>query len=304
MHSSARCCQQHSAHGRLLDIMSGTTDPEPIELDASEASSAHAVPEARKRQGGPLEDQDVWQHFTKGDRNPTTKRYAVTCQHCQWNSQGGKVDTMRNHLGKCPKLPQQHKRARAAAANAAAAAAQPVQPLISRRQLQQQRQNQTSITDTYLTKAAMTDSAAKWDRKLLYWFADSGLAFAAVDSPWFLTFMNDVRPGYVPAGGLEQLQPAWMSCQHMWHTKLLSSSIAGSTKLRGLLDNEYKAVMVRQKEALDAAVGVTVIIDGWTNVAGKAVYAAIAATNHGQEHLLIVEDVSAEKHDAAWLSGE
>lgn len=72
-----------------------------------------------------------------------------------------------------------------------------------------------------------------------------------------------------------------------------------------LLQDEYQAVLAEIKEEIkQAGDGITISVDGWTDIGKRSLYAVTVVFPDRTLCLLSTEDLSGEKHTAANLEGE
>jgi hypothetical protein len=70
-----------------------------------------------------------------------------------------------------------------------------------------------------------------------------------------------------------------------------------------LLFQEYYSTLAKVRAALSNAWGITIIIDGWTDIQGKSIYNTIYATADGMHLPGEFAEVSSEKHDRHFIKG-
>jgi hypothetical protein len=145
----------------------------------------------------------VRSYFTNiGERNPSTKRYDVSCNLCKCTIRSARQEAMSAHLQSCERASTEIKDE--IRAQLAGAAPDATAPTVSRKGLKRPRPagGQSLVTDSYMSdKPFATTIARSMDLKLLRWLITSGVPFNAVDSNFFLDWVNAISVGrYTPKG--------------------------------------------------------------------------------------------------------
>ena len=89
--------------------------------------------------------------------------------------------------------------------------------------------------------------------------------------------------------------------------KLFQTNVWGSAARRHLTNvlllQEYYDTVMKVRKALEAAWGITIIVDGCTDIQGNSIYATIYVTTDGLHLPGNFEEVSSMKHDRAFIRG-
>ena len=128
------------------------------------------------------------------------------CKFCTFTCDGRVADAEKHIANVCTKVPQELQVA-AQARVASKADSLPVEPLINRSEKRQRTltgsvKKQQSLTVSGQVDSFKVSTAQKqtWDMGLLRWIVMSGIPFNAVNSPFFVTWVNSLRPNYRVVG--------------------------------------------------------------------------------------------------------
>lgn len=114
------------------------------------------------------------------------------------------------------------------------------------------------------------------NRSLTLMFATSGVSFRLADNRYFKILCSMLRPGYAP----------------------LTAKVVSSTALT----KEYDTVMSALRERISQADCVNLLLDGWTDLRFRSIYAFIISfPKDGKEYLFDVKDVSLHHHTGQFL---
>jgi hypothetical protein len=132
----------------------------------------------------------------------------------------------------------------------------------------------TSFVDRKMSSSEKKDL----DRNLLLFFATGGIPFAAVDNPYFIKFLQLLRPSYsMPS----------------------RNTLGGS-----LLYEEHQKVHTSILKKVEQSEVNSIVLDGWTDATGKSIFAVVVETDDGSCELLSTFDASASSHTAEFISDE
>lgn len=135
---------------------------------------------------------------------------------------------------------------------------------------------QASLEDAIDLRNTSTQVKKELDMKLLRLVVMEGLPFRMVDSPWFLDFVQSLRPNYWPVGS------SWLASGLM-------------------LKEQARAKQALQERTL-APENLTVSVDGWTDQAKHSVYACTLSFPDGTTALFDAVDLSEETHSGKNLA--
>ena len=113
------------------------------------------------------------------------------------------------------------------------------------------------------------------NRSMAIFFATAGVPFRTISNPFFKNIFCLVAPSYLPP-----------SCD----------------KLISLLHDEDNLVIAELGKITLETPNKTVVLDGWTNVAKKSIYALISVLPNRLAHLLCLKDLSAHIHSSELLA--
>jgi hypothetical protein len=166
----------------------------------SQASSASGGKSQAGRKGAPIFEKDV---AFDGLGTFTNSRQNRRCRFCKCSFKALTKDVACKHiLHECKADPGPDQAARDAAhatlaAGEEAAGSASLPPLPDGR-----KKRKTTLDDFVDSKAVPKDLKKTYDTALFRFLVMAGLSFAAVDSPYFLQFVELLRPNYKPAGEL------------------------------------------------------------------------------------------------------
>ena len=127
------------------------------------------------------------------------------CKFCMWPCDGRVGDAEQHIANLCTKVPQNFQLA-AQSRIVNKTATVPIDSLVTRTS---KRQRPNSGSQQTLTGSGSVDNfkvssvqKQTWDMSLLRWIVMSGIPFNAVNSPFFVTWVNSLRPNYRVAGVL------------------------------------------------------------------------------------------------------
>lgn len=161
----------------------------------------------------------------------------------------------------------------------------------------------------------VTDECQKrLDVKAIRAFVHAGIPFHAIEDPYFLDWLSDLRPHYVPPGedNPHTRAMAARECCELYFLDVgctlssFSMAVAGKFKLDSLLGNQEAFVSKLLAEQLAKCDHVTMSLDGWTSASNQSVYAVNFMLDSGGPRIAILYDVldfSSDQHTGEFISG-
>lgn len=140
-----------------------------------------------KRKGGGRPQNEVWEHYTQGERD-SEGHASGTCKFCEKNFSRGDVTTLKGHIANhCPNSPPHLIRKYQKVFEEKA----------DNNNKKRKFSNQTSLHDYHDTDEPLPQGRIdRINRALLKFFVCCGISFRVVESPFFIDFINELNVAY------------------------------------------------------------------------------------------------------------
>ncbi|CAG8702176.1 12985_t:CDS:1 [Acaulospora morrowiae] len=197
--------------------------------------------------------KEIRKHFEKIEETDNRKTARQRCKHCG-NSIIDLIDRLKNHLIKCKKLPNHMKDS-----------------------LYYKIQNNSFDSDSEDFNMSSFDQKNA-DKTLAKFFYSTGIAFTAIENPFWHEFMKIVQPTYISPN---------------------RRNLANN-----LLDAEYQIEQEDLKKILENTSTITLASDGWSNIRQESVLNFILYLPNAKPVFYDAKYTGSESHTAEYIYNE
>jgi hypothetical protein len=206
-----------------------------------------------------------------GNSSNPSKRKAAQCIHCQvtekpltFDAKAATKDNFAKHVRCCTNIPL------------SLAEEKDLFVALNKNALKEATQTspQPKI-EAYCGRKLSESEAANVNKLLLRWFVTSAIPFNAVDNIWAREFFKAINHNYKP--------------------------VSRRTLSDVLLLQEYNEVSGLIQTKIESSDNISLVVDGWTDLTGKSIYAIVLGFSDGTEQLYKIFDASAESHTGDFL---
>jgi hypothetical protein len=151
----------------------------------------------RKPSGRP--QSEVWKHYEKTPLKSSPGHFSAKCNYCKNVWTRGHVHELEDHLAnKCKESPEIVSSFYLGVITSRDFGDQDdTVPLSEKNKKRKTQSNQRELTDWFDSTDLPSQKAASITRSLVRVFACCGISFSIVESPFFIEFLHEMRPGYV-----------------------------------------------------------------------------------------------------------
>ncbi|GBC50085.2 ribonuclease H-like domain-containing protein [Rhizophagus irregularis DAOM 181602=DAOM 197198] len=222
---------------------------------------------------------EVWKHFEKKPLK-SAGHFSAKCNYCKTFWACGHPQQLEEHLAnnckECPELVYAFYLGVVSSRDFGSEDASIPSPENNKKRKIQVEQRE--LTDWFESAKITPQKEASITRALVCAFTCCGISFSIIENPFFIEFLHEMRPGYVPP-----------SCE------LLSGRF---------LNQETARINKKVKKIIEDSENLTLAIDGWTSLSGASIYNYIILTPDREQYLYSLNDYSSDYHTGEFLASE
>ncbi|GBC53617.1 ribonuclease H-like domain-containing protein [Rhizophagus irregularis DAOM 181602=DAOM 197198] len=230
----------------------------------------------KKRNLGGRPQSEVWKHFEKTPLK-SAGHFSAKCTYCTKYWPRGTPNELEAHLANdCKDVSEYIRSFYLGVVSARNFGNENASLSNSNKKRKTQNLDQREITEWCEPTTLPSSKIASITRALLRAFVCCGIPFSVIQNPFFIEFLNEIRPGYEPPTD-----------------ELLSGR---------LLSEETSRINKKVDVIIKNSSNLTLALDGWTSPTGTSIYNYIILTPDREQYLYALHDYSSDHHTGEFLA--